>query len=1243
MAEAIGAFAGWVGSWAGGAASAAAGGGIGGAAVGGVVGAVAYGVAYVGAYAALSYGIAALTAPDAGPGLQGQELSFVADTRAPRQMIVGRRLVSGSMVAHYEAGNQGYRLHLVIALADHPVQGCARLVADGRVVLADLVHGVRTAVPGYDTDRDEDTFFVTFYDGRPGQTADANLIAESLLDADVQAGRKNAWTADHVGAGVAYAHVELVWHQSRMNSPPQLQWEIDGAKIYNRRKDATAGGSGAHRIDNPSTWEFSTNVADIAAHFLQGYQVAGDRYAFGVGLLPEEIPYAAYAAAADLCDEDITVGVGGAAATLTRYAANGVIQADVPFETVIEELQVQMAARVVDFGGRIGFLPAVERTPVVSLTDGDQISADSVRFHDKRRFSDLVGAVAGNFSDATKLYRPEPYERQVAPEAELADGGEASTRTINLPFETDARRAARIASIWLERERRQATLAGTFNQAAWALEPGDWFSYTSPHEQLEDELFEVIDIVKHADMTCTITAQAVDADIVAYDNDNDPVLSEPLYIAPLDLSISQPSFSVASSTIVGGGATEPALQFTLTGYDAAIREILVEWRRWDPSGAGAFTGPSKFETLHSDQALTWLRAGILPGVQYRVRAKAKAGVKESDWTNWTAPISTGSTYFVTSAGVASSIVGQAPAATDSTIQPGATRNQLTRSSTAPSSPANGDIWIDTTSNPFIIKTRVAGAWENSGSYGGVFGGTLYTSQGGAVATLAAFQTSLGIAAGITGQAPAATDTTIQPGATKNTLTYSASEPGSPTNGDIWIDISTTPYVIKSRVSGAWQASGSYGGIFGSTLYEAGGGAVASLANFKTSLGISAGFTGQGALATRNPSDLLGINVLPNPTGANGNTNFWSYNGNANVQPYNEPTSRGRAFVLSYPNSGGITGQWFSDAIAIDGSAPVAFQAFIDHFNPASGTFSVALACYDALGGYIANANFQSFPSQRFGFFSMLGTTPVGTATIRVVFAWSSLIGAGGGGSVVIRRMKLERGTSVTPYSEEVWFETIQRGADVTNQNIAQGITGQGQGATANWYEQETDPGSVPNGSTWYKPSTREVRIRVGGAWSLWGVLPSSSQVLTDAEKTKTGTANYGSTALTSGTFTTVATIDLSGVGAGGFLNMQGTTLGVNLSGTTVSSGDGTSFFGEWRVTEQPQAGGTETVVWSGSFQVDDTGTFVDMAVDFIAPATRVANVNAGAVRYRLQARRASGTNTLGGNSIGGVFQIQRTP
>ncbi len=663
MADAIAAAAYWVGSAISSLIPAGASSGV--VAFGSAAAYAGYGAVYVGLTAAVSYGVSELTRPDSGSlgGSQGRELQLQVDPTFPRQMCIGRRLVAGSMVAHYSCGPNRERLHLVIPLVDHPVQQCARVFGDGRLVYnTPLVHGVRTEIPW--DDRIGGLVYMTFWDGRPGQTYDGNLVSESAIEPDVVAGRKPGWTTAHVGAGVAWVHIELGYNTNVMTSMPSFLFDIVGAGLYDRRLDSTAGGSGAHRLNDPSTWldEWSDNPATALDHFLLGIKVEDDDLAFGVGLRTADVPYAAMAAAADLSDEDMVTGEGAGAATIKRYRANGVVSASDTFEDVIEALQLQMGARLVDYGGRIGIVPAEERTPVCSLSDGDWVTDDSVSYTDRRTFDDLVGGVEGRFADPNNVYQPTPYEAQLAPEASFADGGEAATRTLELPFEVHPRRAARLARIWLERERRQARLSGTFTFAAWELEPGDWFSYSSTHEQLEDELFEVLDIVKNADFSVTLTAQAVDAGIVAFDNDNDPDLSEPVYLEPVSLWLDTPEFEVEATTLTASGTVEPALLFTLTSDDPLAREIVIERAQWN-AGTSEFVGASIFSVHHTDEATTVLRTGILPSTAYKVRCKSRAGARESDWAEWSGAVTTGSTYTVPRAGTADAATGGSALAT----------------------------------------------------------------------------------------------------------------------------------------------------------------------------------------------------------------------------------------------------------------------------------------------------------------------------------------------------------------------------------------------------------------------------------------------------------------------------------------------------------------------------------------------------------------------------------------------------
>jgi hypothetical protein len=100
---------------------------------------------------------------------------------------------------------------------------------------------------------------------------------------------------------------------------------------------------------------------------------------------------------------------------------------------------------------------------------------------------------------------------------------------------------------------------------------------------------------------------------------------------------------------------------------------------------------------------------------------------------------------------------------------GATVNRITRSGTAPASPVDGDIWVDTSLTPNVSRVRVGGAWQASANL---------VTQG--------------------------SDIGVANGSTRNVVTYSASAPASPVDGDLWVDTSGAFAVFKMRVSGAWQ-------------------------------------------------------------------------------------------------------------------------------------------------------------------------------------------------------------------------------------------------------------------------------------------------------------------------------------------------------------------------------------------------------------------------------------------------------
>jgi hypothetical protein len=85
---------------------------------------------------------------------------------------------------------------------------------------------------------------------------------------------------------------------------PQITADISGRKVYDPRKDSTvSGGSGAHRADTPSTWEWSDNAALAVRDYL------GAEWGFDND--PDDIDEAYTIAAANACDARTSATVQG--------------------------------------------------------------------------------------------------------------------------------------------------------------------------------------------------------------------------------------------------------------------------------------------------------------------------------------------------------------------------------------------------------------------------------------------------------------------------------------------------------------------------------------------------------------------------------------------------------------------------------------------------------------------------------------------------------------------------------------------------------------------------------------------------------------------------------------------------------------------------------------------------------------------------------------------------------------------
>lgn len=435
--------------------------------VGMITGAVAAGGAFAGfaAGTAASYfattfvstlvlgAVSAALTKSSAPSIAVTEGTTVTSRQAlaPRRIVYGRTRVGGTIVFMQATDSNKY-LHMIVTLAGHEIDAVESIYFNDDLLSLDGSGNVSSGTYSGKAKIESKL-------GTADQTAFANLVSAS--------GGK--WTSDHRLRGIACLYIRLEYDSNVYPSGiPNITAVIRGKKVYDPRSATTV---------------WSANPALCVANYITDsvYGIGSD-YA-------TEINETALIAAANVCDEDVSLSGGG---TENRYESHGAFDSNVTPESVINQMLTSMSGKAIWSGGVWKILAGAYTAPTLVFDEDDLSGGIKVQSLVSRR--ETFNSIKGVFASPANNYVLTDFPSIVSDTAITADNGEQVWKDVQFPFTTSATMAQRLAKIDLLKARQQITVQLPLKLVGLKAQVGDIVGITNERMGWTSKAFEVTEM-----------------------------------------------------------------------------------------------------------------------------------------------------------------------------------------------------------------------------------------------------------------------------------------------------------------------------------------------------------------------------------------------------------------------------------------------------------------------------------------------------------------------------------------------------------------------------------------------------------------------------------------------------------------------------------------------------------------------------------------------------------------------------
>lgn len=399
------------------------------------------------------------------------------DPTTPRKIVFGETAAATDVRYQAYTGTDQEYYEQIVAVASHAVEGIDENWIDNEVAWTNA-GGVQGRFVGYLT-----------VNARTQGWSDNGIAIDAT------------WTADCRLTGCAYVRLKykLIGPDEETASPFQggvsnrLTIRVRGAKVYDPRLDSTVtGGSGTQTASGRSTWvwddDASRNPALQLLWYLLGWspRFENTKLSLGMGIPPARIDLESFLAAANICDEPVSLAAGG---TEPRYRADGVLSEGDDRRAVVDALCGAMNGTLRDHGGKIALqILYDDLASVVADFDETDILGDE-EWNQTPPLTEYFNIYRGSYTDASDnaLYQPSDYPAQSVDSPDGID----RIATFDQPLVQSVTQAQRLAKLRLMRNQYQGSYSAVFGKRAWQVSIGDVVRMSHSKLSWVDKLFRV--------------------------------------------------------------------------------------------------------------------------------------------------------------------------------------------------------------------------------------------------------------------------------------------------------------------------------------------------------------------------------------------------------------------------------------------------------------------------------------------------------------------------------------------------------------------------------------------------------------------------------------------------------------------------------------------------------------------------------------------------------------------------------